>query len=263
MVYNERFIGAVKCRGKFLRDKDGIVKIPFGEEYKLFLKNIEARDAVVKVWIDGKSVLGESSIVIAGNSSTNLEGFLKGNQVKNRFKFIKFDKNIEENLGYDPEDSLIKIQYQFKKQKPIEQEIITTYRYHDNWWYNPWYPSIYWDRVLCGKPDYSGISESQSYNTINCSSLSEDSCFISNLTSSDDLGITVKGSECDQKFQSTYVGELEEQVHTIVLRLSGYAEENRKVEEVIGARDKQVCLTCGRKNDNESKFCSRCGTFLQ
>jgi hypothetical protein len=273
MMYVEKFVGAVKCKGKFLRDKDGVVKIPFENDYSLVLKNLEGREAVVRIIIDGKDVLNGSSLVINGNSTLELNGFLNGNSVNNKFRFVRFTKTIEEAIGYDPEDSLIKIQFQFKKLEPIKQEVITTYHY-DWGWGNPWnYPFWYnggkYTHSFSGNNSGSiGSSDDTNvykvYGAINCSLPTMDSCFTANSVSNDDLGITVKGSECNQEFKPTYVGELEDQIHTIVLRLSGYEEDYKEeILEVVGSRDKIICPTCNKKNDYESKFCSKCGTYIK
>ena len=40
MVYFEKFVANLKVYGKFLRNNENIIELPFGSEYILFLKNI-------------------------------------------------------------------------------------------------------------------------------------------------------------------------------------------------------------------------------
>ena len=262
MMYVEKFVASLKVNGKFLRDEDGAIKIPFGTEYDLYLKNIESRDAVVSVSIDGKDVLDGNKLVVRGNSSLDLLGFMDGQQVKNKFKFIELTKEIEKHLGYSPEDSIIRIEFWFKKMKPIVQEINTIYKPHWEYPYYPYMPYAYWyyndyngniytrgRGSSCGTSVYNDSSCTYSTDAVNCSFTS-------------DIGITVKGNECGQDFSSTYVGDLEEQSHVIILRLSGY-KDDKKVETVFTTKDKIECPTCGKKNEYNDRFCSDCGTFLK
>ena len=77
MVYSQKFVAVVKAGGKILREKEGNeVLLPFGSEYSLLLKNLEARKALVKVSVDGKDVTGSSGIIIQPNSELELEGIL-------------------------------------------------------------------------------------------------------------------------------------------------------------------------------------------
>ena len=90
MVFNNNFIAVVKCRGKVLRESNGgEVRIPFGSEYSILLKNKSNQRAVVNVEINGDDALSSNQIVIDGNGKLELEGFMDGDgDVTNKFKFI-------------------------------------------------------------------------------------------------------------------------------------------------------------------------------
>jgi hypothetical protein len=249
-MYYDKFVVAVKAGSKFLRDEDGVVKLPFGQDYSIYLKNLNSRDAVVSVSIDGKDVLGGNKLVIRANSSGDLLGFMEGNSVKNNFRFIELTKQLEEKLGYSPEDSLIRFEITYKKEKPIVQEVTTVY--NSNWNYYPYTRS-----------SYSGNISKSIGTTVSMSCCASISGVASCDSIDGDVGITVKGQECNQNFSSTYINDLEDQSHVLVLRLSGYKEDKSKVEQVIGSQEKLECPTCGIKNDSKSKFCVNCGTFLR
>lgn len=261
-MYFEKFVSSLKVDGKYLKDECGVIKIPFSTEYSIFLKNINSRDAVVAIFIDGKNILDENRLVVRANSSMELLGAMNGQEVKNKFRFIQLTKEIEDHLGYSPEDSLIKIEYWFKKPDPIEYNIKYTYTYPPYIWYpyEPWYPRPYVDNirwVSCGGNTTSATRLSENTNSYCVKKYGDnDGVYTS------DVGITVDGSECKQNFESTHVWDLESQSHVMVLRLSGYKDLNKKVETIFTTKDKIECPTCGRKNEYNDKFCSNCGTFL-
>ena len=261
-MHYDKFVVAVKAGSKFLRDEDGVVKLPFGSDYNLYLKNLNSRDAVVSVSIDGKDVLGGNRLVVRANSNVDLLGFMEGNSVKNAFRFIQLTKELEERLGYSPEDSLIRVEVTYRKEKPITQVVDTVYRYnHWDWqprpyiWHNDYYTNG--NKPIDRNVTVSCYGASASLDGVNTCS-SKNTSF-----STSDVGITVKGKECDQNFSSIYINDLEDQSHVLVLRLSGYKEDNSKVETVVGSQEKLECPTCGIKNENKSKFCVNCGTSLR
>ena len=93
-----------------------------------------------------------------------------------------------------------------------------------------------------------------------------DSCSntVSNAESapSQNEGITVKGSEVNQLFNTGYTNQLESQQRVIILILKGFAREGEIVDSPITVSDKRECPTCGRKYSTLVKFCDNCGTCL-
>jgi len=145
-MYNEKLAVAIKSAGKVLREynKD-TVYVPFGAEYSIFIKNLNAVRALVKVSIDGQYV-DESGdgIVIDANSSLDLERFIKNNNLNegNRFKFIERTGKIEQHRGVQVEDGLIRVEFQYEKRLPkVEVEEVHHYKHHywhDDYWYDRW-----------------------------------------------------------------------------------------------------------------------------
>lgn len=271
-MFKDNFAVSLKVGGKFLRERNSEFNIPFGEEYSIYLKNLNTRRSVVKISVDGEDVLRGNRIVIEPNSALDLEGFMDGTSAKNKFKFIKRIKEIEEHRGTNIDDGLIRIEFQFEKPQPVYSYIYTPY------W--PWpdyyvYPKKYsrWDNnVTWTYTSYSGdvlssggrgSSNTMSSNFLNSSPNMEEPVLTSSFTDGlphSDAGITVEGSDINQKFYPTYVGNLEDESYVIVLKLTGY---DGKVEnKPIFTTDKVECKTCGLKNRNTDKFCSRCGTRL-
>lgn len=255
MVYFSKMVVALKINGKFVREQDSVVKIPFGSEYNLFLKNLNSRDALVKINIDGSDVLDGNQIIVRANSSIELEGFMQGNKVKNKFKFIEITKEIEEYRGIKGEDSLIRIEVRYEKEKPIFRP------HYDIWYTGTWnvHDSSYtWE----GNDDNVTYTKTSSIG--GCSSRNEPavfSCLTSNVNNSD-LGFTAMGSETYQQFHNAYIGDLEENSYVHIIKLSGYHENKDKVKQVITTKTKLICSSCGLQSSSENKYCPRCGTFL-
>lgn len=141
MVYQQKLVAVIKCNGKILREQDNnTVYLPFLAEYEIFIKNLESRDCVIDISIDGQNVLDNHSIVIKANSSASLEGFLKGNKVTNKFRFIQKTKKIQDNRQDQIDDGMIRIEYRYVKQhETITTTHIHEHHYHHNslWWYHP------------------------------------------------------------------------------------------------------------------------------
>jgi len=264
MVHKVGLVAAIRCKGKILRetfgDGESIVKLPFGSEYEILIKNLETRRVLINISIDGVSV-SDGSIVVEPNSSGNLEGFIKGYSVKNKFKFIEKTEEISNHRGDRIDDGLIRIEYTFEAHQP---QIIHDYHYHhdryyhDWWWpyYGPWRIS-YISTPPCQSESNKGLTNGSSgvYSAaVQCNSVQTQ-----NL--SNDQGITVPGSKSDQQLQQAYVGTLESNSHVIIIRLVG-GKEGKKIEKAIFTNTKLTCQICGRRSRSDSKFCKNCGTSL-
>lgn len=221
MVHKENFVVAIKNNGKILREVfSNTVYLPFGSEYSVLLKNLNSVSAVVDVDIDGISV--GKGIIVRPNTSTELEGFLEGYSVKNRFKFIQKTKEISDYRGDRVDDGIVRVEYRFEKTyTPI----------------SVWYNYNYQEHLYLN-----------SSHTVNC-------CF-------NDNGITVKGSDTDQKFHIGYTNDLEETSYVISMTLKGLTDNCAEVKEPITTKSKQKCDTCGKVSSYGSKFCYNCGTRL-
>ena len=280
-MFSNKMVVAVKNDGRVLRESNGEVQIPFNSEYSLLIKNLESRKAVVKISIDGSDVLDGSKIVLNPNTEMNLEGFLKNSVAKNKFKFIEKTKQISDFRGDRIDDSLVRIEFQFEKEKPIVQDISYHYRpywYDWDWYYwhpihiepykpyNPYnpYSIVTWTYTINGTGGtISNGSTADVNNSVSCfyNDTSKPNINLTN-TNQNDIGITVKGNEIHQEFSHDYTDELEDQSHVIVLKLKGYSGNSIKIEKPLFVREKLECEICGTKNDSSSKFCKECGNFL-
>jgi hypothetical protein len=297
MTYKERFVAVVKSNGKILREHDGVVTLPFQSEYSILMKNLESRKAEVRITIDGQDVLNGSSLLVMPNSTFELEGFLSGFKVTNKFKFIKKTKEIIEHRGDKIDDGIIRVEFTYEKYKPERKQII-----HDHIHYCPycychpctcyphrwrhgrrWYDTVTWyygsdSSVRTSSPNFTiwtgtAANDSDIVSVYNCSltnSVGENQRGVAesiNFTQPtfeplDDEGITVKGSESNQKFVSANIGELEENSNVIIIKLRGTTSSGEEVKQAITVDKKLYCETCGKASKSSAKFCSECGTSL-
>lgn len=267
MTYADKFVVEVKQNGKILRVKDGAVYLPFGSEYSIYLKNLNSRRASVNISIDGEDVLDNSSLIMDANSSTELQGFLRGNVAKNRFRFINKTKQISEHRGDRADDGLIRVEFAFEKPQPKPwimdtiREIKEVHHYHHDT------PKVYGSNAEWSytNNDSSGRGiEPQSVYTTSMGNVTMDSLGVENVSQvpNADEGITVKGSEISQQFRYASIGELEEST-VIVIALKGLTQSGQNVSESVSVKDKLQCSSCGTKSKSSFKFCPNCGTYLE
>jgi len=249
MMYNNNFIVVIKHKGKVLRESNnGVVRLPFGSDYSILLKNKDSRKAVANVEIDGEDVA--TGIIVPANESVELKGALDGLKVRNHFRFIKKTKEISDFRGDRPDDGLVRVEYRFEQHDviTIDPPRIRPMRKKGgaDWTY---------DTCMCFY--YDGNSTGGHTGTP-CSYTVSNSC--------SDLGITVPGTETKQDFEYGHTKPLEARSHVIVLQLRGTVRRKRRVRAVkkpITVRTKIRCQTCGRKSKSNVKFCGNCGTYLR
>lgn len=269
MVYSNNFIVVIKHKGKILRDVNGVVRLPFGSEYSVLLKNKDSRTAVANVEIDGEDVMGGHQYIVPGNSTRELKGFLKGLKATHKFRFIKKTKEIARFRGDRLDDGLIRVEFKFEQK-------------NDNTWKGPWiyYPTFGSDVKKTRKNidndssgGYYGSTTTNSYrlnDSISNTSFTSDvvACFnhFNHVaTPKADEGITVKGSKTNQNFQYGDVGPLESFSNVIIVTLRGAVKKEGKVKKVkrpVLTKTKVQCQVCGRKWKSSLKFCGNCSAAL-
>lgn len=297
MMYKDRFIAVIKHNGKVLRERDDVVRLPFGSEYSIMFKNLESRKAVVDLSIDGEDVLDGNSLIVPANSNLDLEGYMSGSAAKNKFKFIQKTKEISNHRGDRLDDGIVRVEFRFEKK--VEERVIKERKVYERylnhfvfrcplcgnwpctcptWWYytggtwnnfdNDAKDPLIGDCVSGGTATRGlsgGSSEAQYYSSntynLNCNmnmSFTDGDFGKPNL----DEGITVKGFEIDQNFVPGYTKDLEKNSSVIILRLRGYDGGGTKVNKPLTVKSRISCPTCGRKSKSNAKFCDNCGTFL-
>jgi hypothetical protein len=284
MVYSpNKVVACVKVDGKILREDKNVVTLPFGAEYSVFVKNLNATRIKVRVSVDGTDATEGCWLVVDPNSDLNLERFIRnGNMDKgNRFKFIERTAAIEQGpRGIKADDGLIRIEYQVEVVKPKPIIVEEHHHHHDHWdWDRPWRSRPY---TLGGdlqksssplrsrsmKPSASGSSAKafRSFGDqldVESESLSDsDSVTFASATAPvTDIGITVPGSESSQSFRWT-AGFETGPSEVVVLQLRG-AVAGKLATKAVTVQTKLKCVTCGKTQKSTEKFCGQCGTALE
>lgn len=245
MMYNQKLVASIKANRKILREFKDTVYIPFASEYSILLKNLNTQRAVVHVFIDGEDQT-PSGLVLNAGQEIDLERSIKnGNLTEgNKFKFIERTGAVEQHRGIKLEDGIVRVEYQFERPPVIFNSL----------------PSWQVGGMLRGTAGGStAVPTSATYSSTNASL---NSINVS-AQSFNDAGITVAGSKSTQSFGTTYVGTLESEKHTIVLKLLGETPDNKVIEKPVTVKHKPKCTTCGKQNKAHAKFCSECGTALE
>ena len=277
-MYESKLAAAIKVNGRVLREHGDTVRIPFGSEYAVTLKNLHTTRAVVNVFIDGENAVPGGLVVDPGRT-VDLERWIKNGNLSegNRFKFIERTSAIENGpRGVKLEDGLIRIEFQYEQ--PV-RPVLDLWK--DKWHSN--HGGIYPQGGLYGStgPTYNvgGVLRSADFSkgefvkaqatsainqycadnniAINCSVHDG----MATMDSYNDVGITVPGSKSEQKFQTAYVGALEAEKHSMVIKLLGQTPDS-PVTKPVTVKHKPRCQTCGHTNKATAQYCNKCGTAL-
>jgi hypothetical protein len=274
MSYKNKFVVAIKSSGKVLRENAESVQLPFGSEYSIFLRNLDARRASVKISIDNIDVLGGDELVVNGNSSMDLERFFSGNLSEGRkFKFIERTGEIEDHRGVKAEDGIIRVEFRY--------EVCQAQPYFQTDWYSTLIGS-YQDSTP-SRSLHRSKSSNQSFlnavGTAQCNASTavygsaglnaerEVLCSASLASCAavpvNDVGITVEGSRSNQSFYEVKLGMMESQSNVIVLQLKGVSKDSIPVAKPITVKTKKFCTSCGNKFESSFEYCPKDGTYLK
>lgn len=280
MMYNQKLVASLKANGKILREFKDTVYIPFGSEYSFLIKNLNTTRALVNIFIDGEDVI-EGGLVLNAGQEVDLERYVKNGNLNagNKFKFIERTAAIEDGpRGAKLEDGLVRIEFQFEKPyvPPVNRGWITASGSTNQ---NSIYPASFNVNGALRSVDFSQNGQVMAQAA---SAAVDKYCADNGIVSKsevhdgmatmdwmdmnqtvNDVGITVPGSRSEQKFQTTFMGAMEAEKHTIVLKLLGETPDNKPVLKPVNVKMKPKCVTCGKQNKANAKFCTECGTALE
>ena len=349
MMYSNKMAFAIKTKGRVLREFGDTVRLPFGSEYSIFIKNLNSVRAKVRITIDSVDITDGTSLIINGNSELELSRFIKNGNLHsgNALKFIERTGSVERHRGVGVEDGLIRIEYEFERVYPA---------YRGPYWYvppnGPYYnvdPDTYYtsttttswsgatNEVYRGEVksaaglrntklktksadrnlgsdlkaaldkggDFRGLNSSDpNYSaqlrshvdyvnavggSINCSaqglgiassgantlrghaqvqnmSFQEEKCRTPSASFAaqvNEVGVTVPGSVSNQQFHTVSDFTCDGETHVMVLKLLGETEAGHAITQPVMVKAKPRCITCGRVNRSNNKFCAECGTSLE
>jgi hypothetical protein len=275
-MYSNQLAIAIKTNGKVLREDGDTVRLPFGSEFSILIKNLNSVKVRCSVQIDGQDIADGEKFIIDANDSMELERFLKNKNFKagNRFRFIERTQAVENGRGIEVEDGLVRVEYEFEQVATCPLPYMSSFvaPAYPYWIYPYW---IYTSTTTTNPPYYTkgpinpppltwaNNAANCTASTQNFTATSSTCSAISDCTTTvNNVGITVPGSESTQTFTpvSDICGTGNKMV--MVLRLIGKVNE-KPVKKPITVAHKVKCITCKRVNKSSSKFCAECGTALE
>jgi hypothetical protein len=268
-MYHSGLVAVVKVDGKVLRENQETVYIPFGSEYSILIKNLKSQKVLIKVSIDGTDAFDGTQIVIPANSEVELERFIKNGNFStgNKFKFIERSEAVEEFRGIKSDDGLIRIEYFTEKINPIVVSTniwipIDTQYVYPNWLPNNYYSTGYLHSSSTGFKSIDAVDTNYCCNTISTQSVTSPGISINECDlSTTENGITVAGSQSNQKFIQSSWFPVHEQSEVLIIKLSGGTKQI-KVVKPLTVKTRKQCTSCGKKSTSDTSFCPKCGTAL-
>lgn len=223
MMYSNGFVVAVICNAKISKETmDGIIPIPFDNEYIIRLRNRNNRNAVATIKIDGENVSADGFIVRA-NSFVDIE---RSVDKAVKFKFVSSDSqeaiDFGKNNKSDFTNGLIVVEWKFEKiEKPVYTNVFPLH-----------YP-----------PGVRGFMPMNSSEENTSKGILAEGC-------------TVEGAASSQTFQTRSM-QLEDSIGaTIVMKLQGFNMAKPTPVHLYCSN----CGSC--LHDYDVKFCSECGFKL-
>ncbi len=269
MVYSGGYVVAIAIRNGAhwqheKERKDGIVTIPMGQEYAIYLRNKTKRRVLAKVYIDGENISGLGYILRIGQSF-HLERYADEDKA---FKLVAYGSKEAQDGGknYVEEGGrgVIEVRFYPEEEKPTQVFPRTPIEPIDTPlpkpWKSPWkenpypYPYKKYDQSLTLNPTYNNNSDISCQAT-NQMQLCTDFAPMAWERWGDNDSVTVGGNITGQTFGTGWI-ETENECIKIVLTLKG--DYNKKPS--VSSR---YCNECGSKAKRKSaKFCSQCGRRL-
>lgn len=294
-MFKNDLVVSVKANNKFLREMGQNVRIPFGTEYEIYLKNTRDCDCIVDVTIDGKEV-SDKLVYIKANSQFELKGDTRTNHA---FRFIERTKKISKHRGNKADDGLIRVEYYFRKHEfQHPKVVVSSYKSYVTKPYSPFGPLIgqaepyrcdstgkhpMWGGTIgainanyvqsdlsittnsaVGQVSYTAGGDDMVFNCMIDENNQLNSHMLRSVEPKNETGITVGGSDVQQGFTEieTKEWEWETDRYSMTLQLLGEVE-GEPVKKVVESRKNIVCSICGTSNKSSQRFCGDCGNRIQ
>jgi hypothetical protein len=303
MMYQDRFVVAIKSNGKVLRENKDLVTLPFGSEFSVLVKNLNSRRVKFTLHIDGTDVLDGEEIIVNANAEVEMKRFIRNGNMEsgNAFKFIERTAAIEDGpRGIKMDDGIVRVEYWFEQAAPEVKTVI----HNDIWWngypYNrryDYYGGPYYGTTGATTSNVKLGSTLRSANikgmvqSANAVAQNMSPTYSADASASSEAGggtataynASVQSTPTMDSFSAPEVNEagitvpgskVDQKFHTVY----GFvAEANSEViilrmtgkigaVEVVApvtVKMKQKCSTCNHTNKASSSFCSKCGTSLK
>lgn len=253
MAYDSQHVLAIIHDGSPVREINGQVRLPFGSEYKIRLKNKHSYlRTKVRVWIDGRLVSNLGDFILRPNQTLDLERFLDSSlDSGNKFQFVPLSDG-RVNDPTDSENGIVKVEFY--------REIDNQFRLIVNP-PKPIYPRRSWDNTGAVPLRYDGPYTYKGLSDVNYgSTFTWNSNVTMNVSSSlSDAGATVEGGRSAQGFNYGEDFPTEIWPVTLTLRLKGFAKPRNSPAPPIVTGSEALDTTHANKPSPKERFCSNCG----
>ncbi len=279
MTYKNRFAAAVKVNGNIVSEESGgVFRIPYGSAYSIFMKNLDTRKALVRVSIDGEDVLDGNGLVMNANSTHDLGGYMRGQEERFDFKFMKKTAEVSEHRGDRIDDGIIRIEFAFEGGGYLRFD--GPRHMHQSVFHESHPDHFHYDIV-------DRINETLPEHTIECITdvSSSESSASRGHRSVKSFGNFVAPNH-EGGFSASYAPETQEQGYSVpeasrnvpyryasigsvgpaavlILHLVGVTESGADIQQPTATRTNKACSFCHKSNQPRAKFCMRCGANLE
>jgi len=245
-MYSSNFVASVLVGGKIVREEGNTVKVPFGGEYCVRLRNKNNTLCIVDLYVDGELANTVGSLVLEGNSYYDVRGFLTKLGNHKKFQFVKLSDNRVRQPG-ELENGIIEARFYLQKQVERVKEVIVErpiYIYNDRL-INPWFQwnqeKFYTDSTFtspCIMPAglLSANIVSEPASNYNCNG----------TNSKCSNGATIEGQQFSEQFETVRL-DVESKPTIIRIKLMGYQT------------DRNTCIYCQTRYERNDKYCKNCG----
>jgi hypothetical protein len=259
-MYSNGFVVSVFVGSQVINEEKGNrVRLPFGAEYTIRLRNKNDRDAVAYVNLDGEDVNGDGvGIIVKAGQHVDLEQSVK---LDGKFRFVSSSSQAAAQAGKagDPnkQNGVLRVSWKLEKEpEPILHTFVPrgpAWQPHD---------SRYNDERIRKGPIRRDIMLGAEPNIRSLRSLSMNAS-PEPLPTED--GCTVTGSASGQRFSNGSIGQLEEHETVMSLFLVGTtvgsaAEVTEPPKAGSAWIRNRFCHQCGYEHTTKGvKFCASCG----
>lgn len=287
-MFKSDFVASILLNGNIAKEEGtGEVKIPFGSEYGIRLRNKNKFPAACDIYIDGRLVNSQGSLFLAGNQFVDIDHFITKDGEKRSFEFVKIADNKHKDDIEENETQNGNVEVRFYKSAPVEEKVVVheyidrpiyIYREWYPWWQqrDPWYPyrrQIIWgeggwssgtDEIPMLGEDVSGtqaistIDNNDTFNIDNKNISSVGYCSVShevNINGKKEAyhseGATINGRPVYRNEIATTEMRTVKDPIVLMIKLEGYKPA---IDTSI-----VVCKECGEKIKKNSNFCPECG----
>ncbi len=254
-MFKQNTVISIKVGKNFLPDNNSIVKLPFGSEYSILIKNLNNSPINVKMYIDGNINGPEKGFIIKEKDYFEINSFLNTN---NALKFINKSKELNEKRIENIEDSLIRFEVDILRENQNNlsfkdfDDLIKKTKINPNPFNKPWeFPRVDLNEHPFLPDKKNGLlgGDYNPYKQVFCTN---------SVTNYSNEGITVPGNKVEKKEINSFIESkyIKESSFCFIFKLEG------TTDSFILEKEKKTCKVCEKKYKSKYNYCPIDGSYL-